>query len=159
MASEARFRQLADTMPQIVWTARPDGYWTTTTNAGMNLPASAAMLSGMRAGNRILHPEDLQRTRETWYAAVHSGEPYNIEYRFLDRRENRWRWFMGRALPVRDAAGQNCEMVRNLHRYRRTETGRGRSFGAPTRILSSLPFQRATICRNRCAASKSTANF
>ena len=26
LASEARFRQLADAMPQIVWTARPDGY-------------------------------------------------------------------------------------------------------------------------------------
>ena len=34
LESEARFRQLADSMPQIVWTARPDGYQTMTTNDG-----------------------------------------------------------------------------------------------------------------------------
>ena len=34
-----------------------------------------------------------------------SGQPYNIEYRFLDHKQNRWRWFVGRALPVRDADG------------------------------------------------------
>jgi light-regulated signal transduction histidine kinase (bacteriophytochrome) len=36
---------------------------------------------------------------------VQSGQPYKIEYRFWDRHEQRWRWFMGRALPIRSTAG------------------------------------------------------
>jgi PAS domain S-box-containing protein len=103
--SEARFRQLADTMPQIVWTAQPDGdvdyyneRWYEFTGVHHSGSADAVW-------ERILHPEDLQRTRDTWYASVHSGTPYNIEYRLFAKRENRWQWFVGRAVPVRDAAG------------------------------------------------------
>jgi light-regulated signal transduction histidine kinase (bacteriophytochrome) len=48
----------------------------------------------------------MQRTHETYYAAIKSGQPYNIEYRLMDRDEKRWRWFVGRAVPVRDAEGR-----------------------------------------------------
>ena len=106
MESEARFRQLADSMPQIVWTARRDGFvdyfnerWYEFTGFGRDAQRDASW-------ERILHPEDCDRTRETWHAAVSLGEPYNIEHRFFDRRENRWRWFITRAIPVRDAAGK-----------------------------------------------------
>ena len=103
--SEARFRQLADTMPQIVWTAQPDGdvdyyneRWYEFTGFGHSESADAVW-------ERILHPEDLPRSRDAWDASVHSGQPYNIEYRLFAKRENRWQWFVGRAVPVRDAAG------------------------------------------------------
>lgn len=105
LESEARFRQLADTMPQIVWTAGSDGLvdyynerWYQFTGFGRILPADANWES-------ILHPDDVQRTRESWSAAVHSGQPYNIEYRFFDRQEKRWRWFVARAVAVRDVTG------------------------------------------------------
>jgi PAS domain S-box-containing protein len=105
LASESRFRQLADAMPQLVWTARPDGAidyynerWYEFT--GFSRDAFDA------SWDSILHPDDVQRTRETYYAAIHSGQPYDIEYRFWDRREKRWKWFVGRALPVRDAQGK-----------------------------------------------------
>ncbi len=92
-------------MPQIVWTAQPDGdvdyynqRWYEFT--GFNHSGSADAV-----WERILHPEDLPRSRDAWYASVHSGTPYNIEYRLFAKRENRWQWFVGRAVPVRDAAG------------------------------------------------------
>jgi PAS domain S-box-containing protein len=104
--SEARFRQLADTMPQIVWTAQPNGdvdyyneRWYEFTGLSHSGSADAIWES-------ILHPEDVQRSRDAWYASVHKGEPYNVEYRLFAKRENRWQWFVGRALPVRDAAGK-----------------------------------------------------
>jgi PAS domain S-box-containing protein len=106
LASEARFRQLADTMPQMVWTARPDGYidyynerWYEYT--GFNRDAF-----GDSSWKQILHPEDVQRAHETYYTAINSGQPYSIEYRLADRNENRWRWFVGRAVAVRDAEGK-----------------------------------------------------
>ena len=104
LASEARFRQLADSMPQIVWTARADGQidyynerWYEFT--GFSRDASPDW-------DPILHPDDLQRCHETWQAAAQSGQPYNCEFRFFDYREYCWRWFMGRALPIRDAGGK-----------------------------------------------------
>jgi len=106
MESEARFRQLADSMPQMVWTARPDGSVDYFNERWYEFTGFGRETRGDTNWERILHPEDLQRTRDSWGAAVSSGQPYNVEYRFRDRRENRWRWFIGRALPVRDGTGK-----------------------------------------------------
>jgi len=106
LASEARFRQLADAMPQIVWTARPDGYLDYYNERWYEFTGLSRGTSGETGWEQILHPDDVQRCRETWNAAVGSGTPYNIEYRLRDGSENRWRWFLARALPVRDADGK-----------------------------------------------------
>ncbi len=105
LASEARFRQLADAMPQIVWTARADGYVDYYNQRWYEFSGFDHGAFGDVSWEPILHPDDLERCRETWYNSVRSGEPYGIEYRFRDLRQNAWRWFMGRALPVRDADG------------------------------------------------------
>ena len=105
--SEARFRQLADAMPQIVWTARPDGYLDYYNRRWYEF---TGFPEGFRGGDEswepILHPDDVALCRDTWYGSVRSGEPYNIEYRFKDRRDNFYRWHLGRALPIKDAEGR-----------------------------------------------------
>ncbi|HEY6339885.1 MAG TPA: PAS domain S-box protein [Bryobacteraceae bacterium] len=106
LASEARFRQLADAMPQIVWTARPDGYVDYHNERWYEFTGSNRTVFGDSSWEPILHPEDLQPTREIYYSSIHSGQPYNIEYRLWDLREERFRWFIGRALPVRDGQGR-----------------------------------------------------
>jgi PAS domain S-box-containing protein len=105
LASEARFRQLADSMPQIVWTAGPDGNIDYLNERWYEYTRFSPDESGDTNWESMLHPEDVQRSRETWDAAVASGNPYNIEFRFWDQAESRWRWFVGRALPVRDTQG------------------------------------------------------
>ncbi|HXR77019.1 MAG TPA: PAS domain S-box protein [Bryobacteraceae bacterium] len=104
LESEARFRQLADTMPQIVWTARPDGRVDYYNERWYEFTGFSRVAFEESNPESILHPDDIEETRRSWYTAVRSGEPYNVEHRFRDRRENRWRWFVGRAIPVRDAA-------------------------------------------------------
>jgi PAS domain S-box-containing protein len=106
LASEARFRQLADTMPQIVWTARPDGYVDYYNERWYEYTGFRRDDFGDTSWEPILHPEDVQRARETYYAAIDLGQPYSIEYRLMDRNRNQWRWFVGRAVPVRDADGR-----------------------------------------------------
>jgi PAS domain S-box-containing protein len=105
LASEARFRQLADSMPQIVWTARPDGYLDYYNERWYEFTGFARGTYGDASWEGILHPDDVLKCRETWYDAVQSGQPYNIQYRFWNRQEGGWRWFMGRALPVRNSEG------------------------------------------------------
>ena len=102
--SEARFRQLADAMPQIVWAAGPDGKldyynrrWFEYINASSEDAATARW-------DQYVHPEDLQRAGETWERSLRSGEPYAIEFR-VRRADGEYRWFLVRALPIRDAHG------------------------------------------------------
>lgn len=106
--SEKHLRQLADSMPQIVWTARPDGHldhfnrrWYETFSSADpdDDPGGAASWLG------VLHPEDVQRTTESWYAAVRSGEPFEIQCRFRERKTGTYRWHLGRGVPIRNSAG------------------------------------------------------
>ncbi len=102
--SEARFRLIADAMPQMVWSALPDGYHDYYNRqhyefAGMPFDATI----GDNWGS-ILHPDDLPRTRPAWEHSLATGEPYEIEYR-LRHRSGEYHWVLARALPVRNGAG------------------------------------------------------
>lgn len=102
--SKESFKQLADVMPQIVWTARPDGTvdyynkrWYEYTGLNEN--------DGEQAWTSILHPNDLQFCRDTWDNSVKTGESFSIEYRFKDRKSGGYRWFLGKAIPVKNETG------------------------------------------------------
>jgi PAS domain S-box-containing protein len=105
LASEERFRQLADAMPHIVWTARPDGTLDYYNERWYEFSGFSRGTFGDASWEPILHSDDIQRCREIWYGAIQSGQPYKSELRFWDRSEQRWRWFLGQALPIRDADG------------------------------------------------------
>jgi len=105
LASEARFRQLADSMPQIVWTAGPDGSVDYLNERWYEFTGKGRDVFGDVEWERVLHPDDVRQCHEQWYASVSSGEPFQIESRFWDRRNSCWCWFMIRALPVRDSSG------------------------------------------------------
>lgn len=103
---EQRFRELADAMPQIVWSASGDGrldYYNHRWYEFTGLPEEKL---GREDWQSIVHPDDQQMCLHKWCQAVHSGQPYEAEYRFKDHRTQTYRWHLGRALPVRDATGQ-----------------------------------------------------
>jgi PAS domain S-box-containing protein len=104
-ASESRFRQLADAMPLIVWTARPDGVLDYYNERWYVFTGFSPGGQGDQSWTPILHPNDVQPCNDVWYESVRTGAAYEIEYRFLDRKSGQYRWFQGRALPVRDAGG------------------------------------------------------
>jgi PAS domain S-box-containing protein len=103
--SEARFRQLADAMPQIVWVTRPDGYHEYYNRRWYDYTGLTPEESIGFGWSLPLHPEDRRRSLERWDLACRSGEPYEIEYRFR-AADGSYRWFLGRALPVRDESGR-----------------------------------------------------
>ena len=102
--SEGRFRVLADSMPQMVWSTLPDGfhdYYNARWYEFTGMPAGSTDGDGW---NGIFHPDDQERAWAIWRHSLATGEQYQIEYR-LRHRDGTYRWTLGRALPVTDAAG------------------------------------------------------
>ena len=102
--SEARFRSLAEAMPQIVWVTLPDGFveyfnsnWFRHTGRTEPDSLGSAWLDA-------LHPDDREPTAERWNRATASGHPYEVNYRFRGATGD-YRWFLGRGLPQRDESG------------------------------------------------------
>jgi PAS domain S-box-containing protein len=104
--SEAQFRQLADALPQIVWTARPDGFIDYYNERWYEFTGFPRGEYGEASWKPILHPDDAERCVETYFGCIRSGQLYQIEYRFKDRSTGGYRWFLGRAYPVRDEEGR-----------------------------------------------------
>ena len=103
--SEAWFRFLAKAMPQIVWTARPDGspdYFNDRFVEYTGLPVAEVTGEGWLS---VLHPDDRERTMTSWMAVVATGSDHDIEYR-LRAADGRYRWHLAAALPLRDESGR-----------------------------------------------------
>lgn len=109
--SERSLRLLADAMPQMVWTARPDGQLDYYNQRWYEFKGSSTGQAGQETWKSILHPDDVERCLDAWYAAVDSGLPYEIEYRFRDRKTGDYRWYLARALPLRDDQGAIMKWV------------------------------------------------
>jgi len=52
------------------------------------------------------HPNDLRRHVEKWRASVTSGQPFENEVRFRQAAHGQYRWFLVRAVPLRDNRGK-----------------------------------------------------
>ncbi|WP_353204241.1 PAS domain-containing protein [Sphingomonas sp.] len=101
---------LADAMPQMVWSARADGYpdyFNALWYAATGLPDGSSNGSGW---NDVLHIDDRQRACTLWRSSVETGHPFEIEFR-LQYHACDYRWTLGRAQPIRDAAGSIIRWV------------------------------------------------
>ncbi|HEY9682642.1 MAG TPA: PAS domain S-box protein [Oculatellaceae cyanobacterium] len=109
--SELQYRTLADAIPQIVWTAQPNGEidffnhrwfeytglsWSQSINTGWTL---------------LIHPEDRASYLSEWENALSSGDTYEKEFRLRravgigSHAENPYRWHLGRAVALRGEDG------------------------------------------------------
>ena len=102
---DLRFRQLADAMPQIVWTAEPDGTVDYANHVITAYSGSVALFGPGQGWTSILHPDDVERTLLAWKQAVEAGEVLEVEYRLFRAADSSYRWHQVRALPIRDGSG------------------------------------------------------
>jgi PAS domain S-box-containing protein len=102
--SEARYSALAEAVPAILFTNRPDG---TNDYLSQNYYDYTGTPRGSGEGYAWadqLHPDDRERTVTGWQASVRTGIPFLIEYR-LRHHDGAYRWFRVKSRPLRDAAG------------------------------------------------------
>ncbi len=110
-AKERRYRTLTNAMPQMVWVADPNGYHFYYNDRWYEFTGLTAEESIGFGFTNALHPADLERTVQAWERTWKHGEDYEIEYRFYSRDLGEYRWFLGRAYPVRDDNGDIIEWV------------------------------------------------
>jgi PAS domain S-box-containing protein len=108
-ASEQRFRMLAESLPQLVWTGLPDGRvdylnlrWLDYTGMSEAQPLDSQQLE------KIIHPDDLAATTASWAAALEGRAPYDLEHR-IRAEDGSYRWFKTRGTPVTDSLGQTIK--------------------------------------------------
>jgi PAS domain S-box-containing protein len=102
--SEQRFRDLAEAVPQLVWTADATGnvdYWNSRL-ADYSLDHMDD--DGSFRWEGLLHEEDLEPTTRAWRQAVSRGEGFQFSHR-LRMKDGAWRWHLSRANPVFDESG------------------------------------------------------
>lgn len=103
--SERRFRFLAESIPHLVWTCRPDG---SVEYASPRLVDYLGLEPGKPLNSawvEALHPDDTERVLAVWERSLREGGEYHIEYR-LRGADSTYRWFLGHALPQRDETGR-----------------------------------------------------
>jgi len=99
-ASEARFQAIADSVDQMIWSARPDGFHDYFNQRWYDYTAVAEGSTDGEGWNGLFHPEDRDRSSRLWRQSLETGEPYHLEYR-LRHRSGAYRWVLGRAQCVR----------------------------------------------------------
>jgi len=103
--SETRFRLLADSMPQLIWTSDASGNMVYFNRAVFEY----AGLDHKKINNdrwfNIVHPDDKEENLQKWAQAIQSGVEFIFEHRLLNRN-GEYRWQLSRALPQRDEEGK-----------------------------------------------------
>ncbi|MGH7436960.1 MAG: chemotaxis protein CheB [Polyangiaceae bacterium] len=100
----SQLQQMADGLPNLSWSFRADGacdsvgpQWEKFTGK----PAADQLGFGWL---EVIHPDDRERVRAGWAAAIKAATEFNIEFRIRERN-GQYGWFQSRTLPIRDAAG------------------------------------------------------
>ena len=121
--SEERFRTLADAIPQLVWSATPEGdidylseQWKVFT--GLN-PDDSQEWQWQNA----IHPDDIPAAVAQWTRCLQTGESYEIQQR-LRHHSGEWRWSLTRAIPLHNSEGRIYRWVgtsTDIHKQLMTE--------------------------------------
>ena len=106
--SESKFRLLADSLPQLIWTADTTGkifYYNQNVYDYSGLTSEQLLKDGWI---QLIHPDDRESNIKSWMESIKTGKDFLFEHRFR-RYDGEYRWQLSRALPQRDAAG-NIQM-------------------------------------------------
>src|ERR1700681_1558703 len=106
--AESEIRDVVDAIPAMVWIAAPDGKGTFINRAWTEyLGLSLEEILGFD-WPRTVHPDDVDRYLAAWRLSLAGGHPLEQEVRYR-RADGEYRWFLSRALPVRNKRGEIVE--------------------------------------------------
>jgi len=103
--SEEKFRLLANSMPQLVWTSDPEGNLNYFNQSVYDYAGIAKEKFDVGGWLQIVHPGDREENIIRWNHAVKTGEDFLFEHRFL-KHNGEYRWQLSRAIPQKDESGK-----------------------------------------------------
>ncbi|MBT1702835.1 ATP-binding protein [Chryseosolibacter indicus] len=109
-ASEERFRLLANSIPQIVWTNNVEGNKDYLSDQWEEYTGTSAH-DGLINFSNFIHPDDLEHVTSKWQDCLAKGEYWEAEYRLKNIKTNTYRWFLGKTLPLKDPKGNVIKWV------------------------------------------------
>jgi PAS domain S-box-containing protein len=121
----SQLRQLAESLPILVWSARPDGAVDYLGRQWLDYTGRSEAEQMHWGWLEQIHQEDRERVRDDWRAAIRGGTSFDGELRIRSASSD-YHWFRMRAIPLRDAAGA-------ITRWYGTSTDLGGLGRAPTR--------------------------
>jgi PAS domain S-box-containing protein len=108
IASEEKFRLLADSMPQFIWTGDTQGNLNYFNKSIFDYSGLTPEQLNKDGWIQIVHPDDRAENLRVWMDSVNTGKGFIFDHRFR-RHDGEYRWQLSRAIPQKDAAG-NIQM-------------------------------------------------
>jgi PAS domain S-box-containing protein len=102
--NDANFLALTQIMPNHLWTARPDGSVDWVNDRATEYFGIPDLTNDGVRWLETIHPDDRASSGLAYQAAIQTGTAYETEFR-ARRHDGAFRWFLARAIPVRDADG------------------------------------------------------
>jgi len=104
-ASEARLRMLAESLPNLVWTCRADGWCDFLSRQWIQYTGRPEQEQLGTGWAEQLHPDDRPHVQREWAAAVLHKTAFDMEFR-IRRHDGVYRWFKTRGIPLLDSHGK-----------------------------------------------------
>nr|WP_314494127.1 ATP-binding protein [uncultured Chryseobacterium sp.] len=109
---EEKFRDLADSMPQFVWTCDKHGEVTYMNDNWYRYTGFDRNEKPSEGFKRVISPEVHAKVEAVWAESVKNGTSFEMEYQFSDPKDpNVYRWFLGRAVPTFDEKGEITQWI------------------------------------------------
>jgi PAS domain S-box-containing protein len=103
---EKKFREAVETMPALAFVADPMGNRTFMNRGWLEYTGLSPDEASAAGWVKTFHPDDLSRITERWRASETTGQPLDYEARLRRGSDGVYRWFLIRAVPVRDKRGK-----------------------------------------------------
>ena len=99
---ERQFRQMIDEIPALAWSCLPDGSGEFLNKQWLDYTGLSTESAPGLHWESVVHPDDLENLMNAWRHHLATAEPIEVEAR-LRRFDGEYRWFLFRAIPVRDS--------------------------------------------------------
>lgn len=102
--SEEQFREMANSVPQLVWITTPEGNVTYYNERISEFKGATKQEDGSWLWEQMIHPDDIDHTRNEWERSTKEGSIFQIEHR-IQMKDGNFKWFLSRAIPHKNSNG------------------------------------------------------
>jgi PAS domain S-box-containing protein len=103
--NELRLRQLANSMPQFVWSTDANGKMDYMNDRYAQFFGCGASEITDNLWARILKPEDQEKLAEAWYSSLKTGQGFEYEFEMMNQKNKTWAYYLARAIPIKNSHG------------------------------------------------------